>query len=117
MKSFTFDPFRDQIAEARCERKRTSARWTNLQPPTKIAYIGEMAEWLKAAVLKTVRGESSSRVRIPLSPRVQNRAPFGAFFVRGERAQAGSLCVGIRKPFAELYEPCEIKYPKGVLVV
>ncbi len=30
--------------------------------------IGEMAEWLKAAVLKTVRGESSSRVRIPLSP-------------------------------------------------
>ncbi len=27
-----------------------------------------MAEWLKAAVLKTVRGESSSRVRIPLSP-------------------------------------------------
>jgi len=27
-----------------------------------------MAEWLKAAVLKTVKGESSSRVRIPLSP-------------------------------------------------
>ncbi len=27
-----------------------------------------MAEWLKAAVLKTVRGESLSRVRIPLSP-------------------------------------------------
>jgi hypothetical protein len=36
----------------------------------KITYIGEMAEWLKAAVLKTVKGESSSRVRIPLSPRV-----------------------------------------------
>ncbi len=29
---------------------------------------GEMAEWLKAAVLKTVRGASSSGVRIPLSP-------------------------------------------------
>jgi hypothetical protein len=27
-----------------------------------------MAEWLKAAVLKTVKGESSSRVRIPLLP-------------------------------------------------
>jgi hypothetical protein len=27
-----------------------------------------MAEWLKAAVLKTVKGESSSRVRIPLPP-------------------------------------------------
>ena len=33
-----------------------------------IEYQGEMAEWLKAAVLKTVRGESLSRVRIPLSP-------------------------------------------------
>ena len=33
-----------------------------------IKYYGEMAEWLKAAVLKTVRGESLSRVRIPLSP-------------------------------------------------
>ncbi len=44
-----------------------------------------MAEWLKAAVLKTVRDESLSRVRIPLSPRAQNRAPLGAFFVRGEK--------------------------------
>jgi hypothetical protein len=33
-----------------------------------IKYYGGMAEWLKAAVLKTVRGESSSRVRIPLPP-------------------------------------------------
>jgi hypothetical protein len=31
-------------------------------------YLGGMAEWLKAAVLKTVKGESSSRVRIPLPP-------------------------------------------------
>ncbi len=27
-----------------------------------------MAEWLKAVVLKTIKGESSSRVRIPLPP-------------------------------------------------
>lgn len=35
-----------------------------------------MAEWLKAAVLKTVRGESSSRVRIPLSPQIRTRQVF-----------------------------------------
>ena len=29
---------------------------------------GGMAEWLKAAVLKTVRRESVSRVRIPVPP-------------------------------------------------
>lgn len=33
-----------------------------------------MAEWLKAAVLKTVKGESSSRVRIPLPPREKTNA-------------------------------------------
>ncbi len=33
-----------------------------------ISGCGEMAEWSKAAVLKTVRGASSSGVRIPLSP-------------------------------------------------
>ena len=73
-----------------------------------------------ATVLKTVRGETSSRVRIPLSPRVQNRAPFGAFFVRGERAQAGSLCVGIRSPIEHILETScasELKYPIGILVV
>jgi len=37
-----------------------------------------MAEWLKAAVLKTVKGESSSRVRIPLPPQSMGavRRPF-----------------------------------------
>lgn len=39
-----------------------------------------MAEWLKAAVLKTVKGESSSRVRIPLSPH-NTKTAFGGFFV------------------------------------
>ena len=34
----------------------------------KLNNYGGMAEWLKAAVLKTVKGESSSRVRIPLPP-------------------------------------------------
>ncbi len=58
---------------------------------------GEMPERLNGTVLKTVRGETSSGVRISLSPRVQNRAPFGAFFVSGERAKCGTLCVGIRK--------------------
>ena len=31
-------------------------------------FLGEMAEWSKAAVLKTVRGVRPSRVRIPVSP-------------------------------------------------
>lgn len=38
-----------------------------------------MAEWLKATVLKTVKGESSSRVRIPLPPQVEN-APIWVLF-------------------------------------
>ncbi len=35
-------------------------------------YYGEVAEWLKAAVLKTVKDESPSRVRIPPSPQNKN---------------------------------------------
>jgi hypothetical protein len=38
-----------------------------------------MAEWLKAAVLKTVKGESSSRVRIPLPP--PSRASTKSFYI------------------------------------
>ena len=38
-----------------------------------------MAEWLKAAVLKTVRGESLSRVRIPLSPLVAKPVIYDRF--------------------------------------
>jgi hypothetical protein len=37
--------------------------------------------WLKALVLKTRKGETSSRVRIPLSPPIQKSTPVGAFFV------------------------------------
>ena len=37
-----------------------------LQP--KIMKIGELAEWLNAAVLKTVKDASPSGVRIPVSP-------------------------------------------------
>ena len=33
---------------------------------------GEMAEWLNAAVLKTVKDASPSGVRIPVSPQVKN---------------------------------------------
>ncbi len=40
---------------------------------------GEMAEWSNAAVLKTVRGASSSGVRIPLSPPIYNFSIFGSF--------------------------------------
>ena len=36
---------------------------------------GEMAEWLNAAVLKTVKDASPSGVRIPVSPQTKN-APF-----------------------------------------
>lgn len=49
--------------------------------------IGEMAEWLKAAVLKTVRGESSSRVRIPLSPQHYKKHLIGAFCNVAERSE------------------------------
>lgn len=49
--------------------------------------IGGMAEWLKAAVLKTVKGESSSRVRIPLPPHTSNGALRGVFLcAEGEGA-------------------------------
>jgi hypothetical protein len=54
-----------------------------------------MAEWLKAAVLKTVKGESSSRVRIPLSPPVKNTPLKGVIFLGGERMKRGALYVGI----------------------
>ena len=43
-----------------------------LQP--KIREIGELAEWLNAAVLKTVKDASPSGVRIPDSPQSQNKA-------------------------------------------
>lgn len=38
--------------------------------------FGGMAEWLKAAVLKTVRDESPSRVRISLPPLEQKHLDF-----------------------------------------
>ena len=34
----------------------------------KISFLGEVAEWLKAAVLKTVKPLRASGVRIPPSP-------------------------------------------------
>ena len=43
-------------------------RWGAL--PLPIAQCGEMAEWLKAPVLKTGDGETHPGVRIPLSPPV-----------------------------------------------
>ena len=48
--------------------------------------FGGMAEWLKAAVLKTVKGESSSRVRIPLPPHKTyspDASSIGAFMFYG----------------------------------
>ena len=36
----------------------------------KINQFGEMAEWLNAAVLKTVKDVSPSGVRIPVSPHI-----------------------------------------------
>ena len=38
--------------------------------------FGGMAEWLKAAVLKTAKGETSSRVRIPLPPHENKGSDF-----------------------------------------
>ena len=58
-----------------------------------------MAEWLKAAVLKTVKGESSSRVRIPLSPLVENTTLAGGVFKTSEERVdcPAAVYVGIRK--------------------
>ena len=75
-----------------------------------------MAEWLKAAVLKTVKGESSSRVRIPLSPPVKNNTLLGCYFFGRERVKRGALYVGIRKAF-EVFWSLRPKYPKGILLV
>jgi hypothetical protein len=49
---------------------------------------GEMAEWFKAAVLKTAVGLRPPWVRIPLSPPDTKRAPKGAFFVSGGESGA-----------------------------
>ncbi len=47
----------------------SGARWANYFKREAVPTDqGGMAEWLKAAVLKTVEGESSPRVRIPLPP-------------------------------------------------
>jgi hypothetical protein len=43
---------------------------------------GEMAEWLNAAVLKTVKDASPSGVRIPVSPQnIKCPAKAGYFFI------------------------------------
>ena len=76
---------------------------------------GEMAEWLKAAVLKTVKGESSSRVRIPLSP-LRQKTPERVFFVCGERRKRGTFSVEIRRSF-EVDSTERRIYLKGILVV
>ena len=52
-----------------------------------------MAEWLKAAVLKTVKGESSSRVRIPLPPLVENTTFLVVIFLGGGK-QANCFACG-----------------------
>jgi hypothetical protein len=46
-------------------------------------YNGEMAEWFKAAVLKTAVGVSLPWVRIPLSPPPIKKRPAGRFFMGG----------------------------------
>src|SRR5699024_10426668 len=50
---------------------------------------GEMAEWLKAPVLKTGVGSRPSWVRIPLSPPDTQGAPSGAFCVSGGEMWCG----------------------------
>ncbi len=60
-----------------------------------------MAEWLKATVLKTVKGETSSRVRIPLSPQIKNTQ--WVFFICGEKKANFFAFVRIRKT-----ERCEL---------
>ena len=54
-----------------------------------------MAEWLKAAVLKTVKGESSSRVRIPLPPQKRTSSVDNA---EPDRAVGAGEAEEARKP-------------------
>jgi hypothetical protein len=56
-----------------------------------------MAEWSIAPVLKTGDSLRGPRVRISLPPRIQNRAPLGAFFVRGGKQATALLAGEIRK--------------------
>jgi hypothetical protein len=44
-------------------------------------FFGGLAEWSKAAVLKTVEGLSPPKVRILSPPPYFETAPFGAFFL------------------------------------
>ena len=51
-----------------------------------VLYIGKVAEWLKAPVSKTGRGESSSRVQIPPFPQASERSERDE---EGSKAPAG----------------------------
>ena len=46
-----------------------------------IIVFGEVAEWFKATVLKTVIGESLSRVRISPSPPIKNTDLVSVFLI------------------------------------
>ena len=50
----------------------SNAKSPREKPLRKIKLFGEMAEWLNAAVLKTVKDASPSGVRIPVSPLHKN---------------------------------------------
>ena len=54
---------------------------------------GEMAEWFKAAVLKTAVGLRPPWVRIPLSPPDMQKAPFGAFCMSAKRVRGRTRLV------------------------
>ena len=47
--------------------------------PPQVKVLGEMAEWFKAAVLKTVVRSHVPRVRIPLSPQAPKQTREGFF--------------------------------------
>ncbi len=62
---------------------------------------GEMAEWFKAAVLKTAVGASLPGVRIPLSPPVLAHAPLVFWLTRSGRSASTALAPDrlVPKPF------------------
>ena|SRR6185312_13670841 len=67
--------------------------WLGLRNPPRVRYLeyGGMAEWLKAAVLKTVNGVTRSGVRIPLPPPETSSAVPKPFARTRPLAQGGAL--------------------------
>ena len=76
--------------------------------------------------LRSERSEQGERVKRLRALRGDSKTLRGTFGAKRTKVSArctetvsfeSIFCVGIRKPFAELYEQSEVKYPKGVQIL